>query len=152
VHTDPVLKEAVEQTRGIFLSHDGKPIVAMFDSCCGGVTPFDIHGVNFLHAPYLARKTPCTFCKDCKMYNWSASYPLEQFEQLVKKEYKNLNKIKQVSVAKTDKAGLVQQVNIKSQHKAISLPGKKVYSMLAKVRSFCFDVCVKADKKGTSDA
>ncbi len=146
VHTDPVLKEAVEQTRGIFLSHEGKPIVAMFDSCCGGVTPFDIHGVNFLHAPYLARKMPCTFCKDCKMYNWSASYPLEQFEQMVKKEYKNLKKIKQVSVAKTDKAGLVQQVHIKSQHKLISLPGKKVYSMLAKVRSFCFDVCVNADK------
>lgn len=145
VHMDPVLKEAVEQTRGMFLVYEKKPIVAMFDSCCGGVIPAHIHSADFSNAPYLARKYACPFCKDCKVFNWKAQYPLDQFEKMLKKEYKNLKKIKTIKVAKTDKAGLVQQVSVKGQHKIITVPGKKLYSLLSKVRSFCFDIIMNAN-------
>lgn len=145
-HTNAVLKEAVEQTRGIFLTYDKKPIIAMFDSCCGGVVPAHIHGgADFSKAPYLARQYACTFCKECKMYKWKAQYPLDQIEKLLKKEYKNIKKIKTMKVAKTDKAGLVQQVQVKGQHKPVHVTGKKLYSLFSKVRSFCFDVMVNAN-------
>ena len=144
VHTNQILKEAVYQTRGIFLAYDSKPIVAMFDACCGGVIPAHIYGVNFAQAPYLARTYACNFCKECKGYNWYITYPVEQFEQLLMREYKQFKKLHHIKVSKTDKAGLVQQIHIKGHNKLFSMTGKKLYSMLAKVRSFCFDISLTA--------
>jgi stage II sporulation protein D len=146
VHADPILKEAVNQTRGLFLAFNKKPIVAMFDACCGGVVPGHIHGMNFSHAPYLARNYACGFCKEAKNYSWTAHYTFDQFEQLLKKEFKNINRIKAVKIVKTDKAGLAQQIQIKGHHKSYSISGKKLYSMLSKVRSFCFEIAVNANQ------
>ena len=146
VHTNQILKDAVDQTRGIFLTHDKKPIVAMFDSCCGGVVPAHIHGVNFDHAPYLARDYACTYCKGCRVYNWTAAYPLDHVENLFKKEHKNLKKIHHIKVAKTDKAGLVQQVSVKQGKRNFMLHGKRVYSLFDKVKSHCFDVALEDQK------
>jgi len=143
VHADPILKEAVNQTRGLFLAYNKKPIVAMFDACCGGVVPGDIHGMK---TPYLARNYACGFCKDAKNYNWTARYSIDQFEQILKKEFKNIKKIRAINVAKTDKAGLVQQIQIKGHHKSYTISGKKMYSMLSKVRSFCYEIAVNADQ------
>lgn len=146
VHADPILKDAVAQTKGIFLSHEGKPIIAMFDSCCGGVIPAHIHGVNFSHAPYLERHYACNFCKDCKMFNWKFNFSLAQFEQMLQKEFKQLKKIKQVKIIKTDKAGLVQQVSIKGHNHMFCVSGKKIYSLFSKkIKSFCFDVAFSAN-------
>lgn len=146
VHANQVLKDAVDQTKGIFLTHDKKPIVAMFDSCCGGVIPAHIHGVNFNHAPYLARDYACTYCKGCRVYNWTAAYPIGHVENLFKKEHKHLKKIHHIRVAKTDKAGLVQQVSVKQGTRNFTLHGKRVYSLFDKVKSHCFDVNLEDQK------
>lgn len=147
LHDNPVLKEAVNKTRGIFLAFNGNPIIAMYDSCCGGVTPADIDGINFLHAPYLERSYPCNFCKDCKMYRWTAQYPVITFEKEIAKELKKLKKIKSVKVGKKDKAGLVQQLHIKGHSQFFNLSSKKVYSLFSKkIRSFYYDVTLNANK------
>lgn len=141
VHSNPVLKEAVAQTKGMFLADQkNKPIVAMFDSCCGGVIPAHIHGVDFTNAPYLARPYACTYCKDCRVYNWSIQYPHAHLEKTLKKELKQLKNMQIVKISKTDKAGLVQQVSVKGKHASHQLSGKKLYSLLPKVRSFYFDI------------
>ena len=144
VHADPILKDAVDQTKGIFLAYNNKPIVAMFDACCGGVIPAHIHGVNFSHAPYLARNYACNFCKDAKNFSWNAAYSLDHFEQILKKEFKNIKKLKTIKIAKTDKAGLVLQLQVKTANKTFIIAGKKIYSMLSKVRSFCYEVICSA--------
>lgn len=147
VHADPILKKAVEETKGIFLvDTNNDPIVAMFDSCCGGIVPSHIHGVDFTHSPYLARDYPCTYCKDCRVYNWSVEYPLNHIEQILKKEIKSLKNMHQVKITKQDRAGLVQQVTVKSKHTAHHISGKKLYSLFPKIRSFHFDV--ENSKKG----
>lgn len=141
VHDNPVLKEAVAQTKGIYLADQkNEPILAMFDSCCGGVIPAGIHGVDFVRAPYLARTYPCNYCKDCRMYNWSIEYPIAHLEKTLKKEIKHLKNMHAVKIAKTDNAGLVQHVSVKSKHANHNLSGKKLYSLLSKVRSFHFTV------------
>lgn len=144
IHTIPVLKEAVDQTKGIFLAYKNKPIVAMFDACCGGVIPADIAGVNFDHAPYLARNYVCNFCKDCKGYSWKAAYTFDQLEQILCKENKNFKRIKSITITKKDKAGLVLQVSIKTDKKTYTITGKKLYSLIAKIRSYFFDITSSA--------
>lgn len=145
LHTNHLLKDAVQQTQGIFIAYKKKPIVAMFDACCGGIIPAHVHGVNFTHAPYLARSYACTFCKSCKIYNWQAEYSLDQLEKHLKKEIPTLQKLKEVKIMKIDKAGLVQEVHAKTSAHTHTITGKKIYSLLDKVRSFCFTVAKKTN-------
>lgn len=143
IHESPLLKAAVEETKGVFLAYKGKPIIAMFDGCCGGVTPSLIKDFNFSQAPYLARSYPCTYCKTCKIYNWQAVYPAHALADIVHKGSSNIKKVKDVNVRK-DRAGLVQDVTLRGAKGNLRVPGKKLYSKLKEVKSFCFSV----DKQG----
>lgn len=136
---------AVQQTRGMFLAHNNKPIIAMFDSCCGGVIPARIKGVDFKSAPYLARTYACDHCKRCKLYRWQAKYSLNEFEATLKKgTIPRLKKLKDVAITKKDSAGLVREVSIKGST-SHTVSGKKIYSLFKnKVKSFCFTVNKKA--------
>lgn len=137
---------AVQETRGMFLAHNGKPIIAMFDCCCGGIIPARVRGgIDFKSAPYLARTYACNHCKKCKLYSWQATYSTRDLETILKKDaVPRLKKLKEVSVSKKDGAGLVRELSLKgSSTHAIS--GKKIYSMLkSKVKSFCFTVTKKS--------
>lgn len=139
VHSCAITKCAVEETRGMFLSHDKKPIVAMFDSCCGGVVPAHIDGVNFADAPYLAREYACTYCKRCKIYSWEAAYSPAELEVAIQKQVPTFKKFNAVTIAKNDKAGLVQEAVFDGLPKSV-LTGKKLYSLLPGIKSFCFSV------------
>ncbi|MBT3455484.1 SpoIID/LytB domain-containing protein [bacterium] len=142
VHPVGALREAADQTKDVFLAYEGKPILAMFDSCCGGVVPAYIHvnGVSFEKAPYLERKYPCTFCKKCKIFSWSIVYGEEHLYDLFKSRLKRIKKIKNVEVIKRDKAGLVEKVVVSDGNKKEFLTGKQVYSLLREIKSFCFSI------------
>ncbi len=147
-HPDCVAR-AVHQTKGIFLGYDNEPITAMFDCCCGGVIPAHIAHVNFKQAPYLARTYPCTFCKTCSLYQWQAEYDIFAFERIITREKKLKQRINNVAVAKKDRAGLVQEVNIQGKGRGSVLctfTGKHFYSLFDDVKSFHFTVRKKADK------
>lgn len=140
-----VRKIAVEQTHGVFLAHGGKPIVAMFDACCGGVVPGKIHDVNKKLTPYLARDTKCPYCKDCKVYSWQYVYTNDQMVAALKKEYSRIKKIKAIQVTRTDKAGIVLEVAIKTDRGTVVLSGKKMYALF-KLRSFWYTITKKDQK------
>jgi len=145
VHNKGHLKEAIEQTRGIFLGHNEKPILAMFDACCGGVVPAKIAGVNFSKAPYLKRNYACKHCKRCKLYEWEASYNTYQLEEYFKEEIPSLKKLRDVIVTKKDPAGLVQRVSLKTPSRHLPISGKKIYSLLKnQIKSFYYSVSKKA--------
>src|SRR5258708_20226400 len=72
-HEVAMLKVAVEQTRGTVLGFKGMPILAMFDSCCGGIIPAHIADFDFNKVPYLARTYACTHCKESSLYSWQVS-------------------------------------------------------------------------------
>jgi len=144
VHSCQGVKRAVEMTRGVYLAYDGNPITAMFDSCCGGVSPAKIADFDFARAPYLARKKTCSYCKRCKIYSWQAQWPLAEFEKKLRTHLLSIGKLSDVRVSKKDKAGLVQQVTCKGRSGAKTLTGAQLYAALPAVKSFCFDVATKA--------
>ncbi len=145
IHSCAITKCAVEETRGMFLSHKNKPIVAMFDSCCGGVVPAHIDGVNFADAPYLAREYACTYCKRCKIYSWEVSYSPAELEVAIQKQVPTFKKFHAVTIAKNDKAGLVQEAVFDGLPQSV-LTGKKLYSLLPGIKSFCFSVRKNQDQ------
>lgn len=151
-HGNTELWRAVEKTKGIFIGHDNKPILAMFDACCGGVIPAHIKDFDFRKAPYLAREYPCTHCKRCKVFSWEVKYEMDHLERIIKSEYPHLTKIKKLEVSKRDKAGLTATVNIVGRKNKQSITGKKLYSLLKEVKSFAYDIHMRDDMvhiKGT---
>lgn len=142
------LRQALHDTYGMILTYQDQPIVAMYDSCCGGIIPARMDGVDFEKAPYLARDYACTYCKQSKLYSWRLDYQLSEFEDLLKSGLSDAVPIRGVTVSKKDKAGVVHEVTIKTNSTRLALTGKKIYSLLKKVRSLCFTV-VKRGKRVT---
>lgn len=145
-HDLPVLKAAVEQTKGIVLGFEGKPILAMFDCCCGGIIPAHIADFDFYKVPYLARTYACTHCKESSLYVWQVSYEQAAFDLLLQQYKSEIARLHDIHIIKKDKAGLVTEVKLKGPKKHTVVSGKKLYSMLKEVKSFHFDVHKKAGK------
>jgi len=143
---DEILRKAVEQTRGMFLTFDGEPIDAMYDSCCGGIISADIeNSVDFEKAPYLARDYPCKYCSNCSLYNWEITYSLAELEALLSAECSHIKNIRAIWVSKKDKAGLVKEVSIRGARRLWKILGEKLYSILKDVKSFCFSIKKRGD-------
>jgi len=145
-HDVPMLKMAVAQTRGMVLGFEGKPILAMFDCCCGGVVPAHIADFDFNKAPYLARTYACTHCEQSSLYSWQVSYEHTIFETLLEQYKQDIVRLSDIHVTKKDKAGLVTHVRLKGPKHTTIIPGKKLYSLLKEVKSFHFDVHKKSNK------
>lgn len=145
-HDLPILKAAVAQTRGMVLGFSGKPILAMFDCCCGGIIPAHIADFDFNKVPYLARPYACTHCKLSSLYSWQVSYENTMFESLIKMHHDDSVLLSDIRITQKDKAGLVTQVALKSQKVQTLVSGKKLYSLLKDVKSFYFDVHKKSGK------
>lgn len=139
------LRQAVEETKGILLAHNNKPILAMFDSCCGGIIPAKMKGVDFKNCPYLARAHECDHCKTCKLYSWKIEYTKKDFEDILRKELPKIKNCKKITVHKDD-AGIVQRVNIYDISRHYYLSGKKFYSLFSSIKSFAFDISQELNK------
>lgn len=149
MHASMTLRTAVEQTRGIFLSHNNEPALAMFDICCGGIIPAHIDDFDFQKAPYLARTYPCAHCKRCKIYAWKKEFTLPEFGKkiahLIDGSAQNLA-LRDVKIGKKDKAGLVHELLINPGDNQKKIPGKQFYAALKDIKSFCYNVHRKKDR------
>jgi stage II sporulation protein D len=144
-HESDTLKNAVEQTKGLIITYNKKPIHAMFDSCCGGVIPADLSSIDFKKAPYLARTKVCNFCKPCKIYQWRCEFECSEFEKMLQKKGFSVSDIKAIE-ALHDKAGAVQEVAIHTFQGVTRLTGKQMYSLTTKIKSFCYSIQKKLKK------
>jgi len=139
-HKFIALKKAVDETRNVFIAYQGKPIVAMFDSCCGGVIPSKIEGFDGKKHPYLARVKPCTYCKKKWIYNWKKEFSKLEITEILRKDHPHLHNIKDIKVAEYDNAGLVKRVLVVTSHEKMYISGKKMYSLFSSVKSFCYSI------------
>jgi len=139
-HEDEDIAQAVRTTRDLFLTHHDKPVMAMYDICCGGVIPSQISGLNFAATPYLARPYPCTHCKTSKAYRWEVTYTMDHFERIIRNELSNVKKVSDIKVASKDRAGLVQKVLVKAHSGNHYLPAKRLPSLTRTVKSRCFTI------------
>ena len=63
---------AVQATRGLVMTYNGRIAVGFFHSCCGGSTE-DSGDVWANTLPYLRAKT-CTYCEGTRPYNWGVVF------------------------------------------------------------------------------
>lgn len=145
MHTNPTIRAAIEKTRGLFLMHENKPALTMFDSCCGGIIPANVADFDFDKVPYLARTYPCTHCQRCKIYSWSAEFTFNDLQKQINNFLDASENIKTVDITKKDNAGLVQEIVLKSSSTLQTMTGKQLYNALKEVKSFCFTMQTNGD-------
>lgn len=143
-HSNQTIRQAIEQTRSICLTYNNEPILAMFDSCCGGVIPAHIDDFDFTKVPYLARTYPCKHCKRCRIYSWQNEFPLPIFNQRIGTILNKPASFKDLKIAKKDKAGLVKEVHLKGKNSQ-TISGKQLYGAMKEIKSFCYTVKKKKD-------
>ncbi len=140
------LKQAVDETRNVFIAYKGEPIVAMFDACCGGVIPAKVPGYDFKNHPYLARTKACTHCKKYWIYDWTKELSRLEITETLRKDYPDLQEITDIKITKKDPAGLVKQVLVSTKQSSFYVTGKRMYSLFPSVKSYCYNI----KKKGKS--
>jgi len=88
---DALCNQAINQTRGLILSHDGQPIDAYYSACCGGVSSLIEEVWPYEAEAYLksqedkssGRQKP--FCGDYKYFNWRETWTLEKLQTTLQK-------------------------------------------------------------------
>jgi stage II sporulation protein D len=148
LHTNTLLRQAVDETRGMFLAHQGQPILAMFDCCCGGVIPASIQGnIDFKKAPYLGRTYACHYCKTCKIFKWSVSYEVDHFIDLLQEgTHRIIHDVKDIKVVQKDKAGLVKDVSVKTPRGLLAFGAHELYKLFKEIKSYSFSISKKGKK------
>ncbi len=146
-------KNAIEETKGIVITHNNNIALAMFDACCGGIVPAKMNSLDFKKAPYLARTQACTYCKDYSLYNWKREMRVKDFMQKLKEKISISSKIVgcgellRIITTKKDKAGIVKQLKLVCSIKTIMLSGNQLWdSMKNKILSQNFSIKKSGDK------
>ncbi|MFH1644128.1 MAG: SpoIID/LytB domain-containing protein [bacterium] len=146
-HDAKHLKEAVKETTGVILTYDKKPIIAMFDACCGGVIPANMKNPDFKKAPYLAREERCVFCKNYTLYHWKKDLLFNSFVNNLKNNPKisdqinKIGKIYDIKIAEKDKAGVVHKIKFIGSKKNSIVNGRDFWENQRKtIRSLNFDL------------
>jgi stage II sporulation protein D len=137
---DALIHKAVAATEGEFLTYRGCPIVAMYDSCCGGITPSKMEGIDFDRYPYLKRTHACTYCKNCKTYRWKITRSVDKWSELFRKEFPSLVRIRSVRVVHRDAAGLVRSVEISDGKHSFKITGSHLHGMGCGIKSCTFTI------------
>jgi len=144
LHSDANLKLAVLETKDVILGYQNEPILAMFDSCCGGVIPAHIEGFDFQKYPYLARKTRCTHCKLVKIYSWQVAYSDLEFKKIIKSALPNIRTIKKIATEK-DKAGTVKSLIIHGHKESHAIDARTMYALFKDIKSFSYSIYYNTD-------
>lgn len=133
-------KQAVQETKDMFVSYNEKPALTMYDACCGGIVPGNIDDPDHKRVSYLARGYPCTFCKNYKIFNWHVDVSSETIIARLQKDFPKVTKLIDVIVLKKDKAGLVKKIQFNVGFKKIVITDKKMKSLFPELKSYCFTI------------
>ncbi len=139
-HVDAKMKQAVEQTRDMFVAFDGKPALTMYDACCGGIIPGYIDDLAHKNISYLARTYPCTFCKNFKIFHWQYFFTEYEVLKRLEADFPKIKKVVDMCVTKRDRAGLVKKISINVGSRKIVITEKKMKLLFPEIKSMQFNI------------
>lgn len=141
---DERVARAVESTRGLVVSHLGRPIYAAFSSTAAGPTE-DAMNVWAKDLPYL-RGVDCPFDTNSPYYRWRVAVPLDKLERSLRAMGVAVGSIASVTPFGYSRAGRVTRLRVLHSQGELILRGEDLrkvvgYSTLPSTR---FDVEAQA--------
>ncbi len=136
--------QAVRETRGVIMSYENKPILALFHSTSGGQIIDNIYVWNGEDLPYLEdKKIP--YGKSSPHYNWQTQITLLEIQKLLDRKYQNIGPVSNLTFKKHNER--VVEVIITHRNGRVKMTGNEFRMMFpnGKVKSQLFT----ARKTGT---
>ncbi|MBL4588231.1 SpoIID/LytB domain-containing protein [Candidatus Babeliales bacterium] len=150
-HNYDHLRQAIEETKDLIITHENRAALTMFDACCGGIIPSKLDTIDFSKAPYLKRSYRCTFCKNFSLYRWKYNCSLHDLTQSLlatslKSKVRPCGPLKKLQVIDHDAAGSVNYLEYRGRAGNIKLATHKIKNCLGNgLRSKFFTLKQKGD-------
>lgn len=132
------VKKAVEMTRGMIITYQGKPIKAWFHASAGGITATAKEGLNYKEAepPYIQSvQSPDDLAPE-DVRNWTILFPKEDVIAALGKIGKKVTDISSVEIAQKGPSGratvlmINKEVEVSGPELRVALDSTKLKSML----------------------
>lgn len=132
--------DAVHRTRGQVLTHEGRPIFAVYSSTTAGPTE-DAVNVWAKDLPYL-KGVDCPFDQQSPWYEWRATIPFDVVEARLKEEGYPIGWLATLAPYGMTTAGRVKDIRILHSRGELVITGQEFRRILgyAKVRSTRFSI------------
>jgi len=166
-------RQAVDETRGIILVYEDKPIDAIYSSNCGGHTQDNIFGdkkdipylkgrpdmleekkISFPLSPidledWLKNPPEGILCDiNNSNFRWVRIYSYEEMKEMLSK-FKDLGEIKKIIITKRNKSGHISEIKIIGTNNTYFLEKElEIRNTLGGLRSSMFKIEVKKDLQG----
>lgn len=134
------VRKAIEMTRGMVVTYQGKPIHAWFHASAGGITAFAKEGLDFKDAepPYIQSVQSPDDLAPADVQNWTATFTKKEVMAVLTKLGKNVNSIDNIEIGKKGSSGRTTTMLI---NKNIEVPGPELRVGLSstKLKSMLLD-------------
>lgn len=116
------INNAVDQTKGIILTYQGKVLPAFYHATCAGNTEDASLLWNIDLAPL--KGVTCGFCKESPHYSWHYDLSLQEAQDTLAKEGFKLKGIEGIEILGKDKSGRIADLKIISAKKDLKISAK----------------------------
>jgi len=158
--TDKVIDKAVESTRGIVGTYNGKIIDAKYSSTCGGITENNENIWIGKRIPYLRSVRDSgwdrkDFCRFSPHYRWERIYDKSEFFEVIRKQIKAFfgktpNKIEWIRITKRTRTNRVRVIEINTDIGKFYLEKDQIRRLFSDYRgslkSLMFQIKVKSSQ------
>lgn len=132
------VKKAVQMTRGMVLTYQGKPIKGWFHASAGGITATAKEGLNYQEAepPYIQSVQSPDDLAPADIKNWTVVFPKEDVIAAMAKLGKKVNDISNIEIKQKGPSGRAvtlmvnREVEVSGPELRMALDSTKLKSML----------------------
>ncbi|MCM0758777.1 MULTISPECIES: SpoIID/LytB domain-containing protein [Sporomusa] len=132
------VKKAVQMTRGMVLTYQGKPIKGWFHASAGGITATAKEGLNYREAepPYIQSVQSPDELAPADIKNWTIVFPKEAVMAAMAKMGKKVNDISSIEITQKGPSGRAvmlrvnREVEVSGPELRVALDSTKLKSML----------------------
>ncbi|MBI4972189.1 MAG: SpoIID/LytB domain-containing protein [Candidatus Omnitrophica bacterium] len=136
------INQAVDQTKGMVLMHQGKIIPAFYHSTCAGHT--EDAAILWKIDLVPLKGVPCNFCKDSPHFKWHYVLSLQEIENSLLKAGYKIKDIKEIIILDRDKSARARELKILSAAGETKISAKDFRNILGPdiVRSTNFNLSI----------
>lgn len=132
------VKKAVQMTRGMVLTYQGKPIKGWFHASAGGITATAKEGLNYRESepPYIQSVQSPDELAPADIKNWTIVFPKEAVMAAMAKMGKKVNDISSIEITQKGPSGRAvmlrvnREVEVSAPELRVALDSTKLKSML----------------------
>lgn len=132
------VKKAIDMTRGMVITYQGKPIQAWFHASAGGITATAKEGLAYREdePPYIQSVQSPDDLAPADVQNWTASFTKREVMDVLTKLGKTVNRIENIEIGKKGPSGrsttilINKNIEVSAPELRVGLDSTKLKSML----------------------